>query len=325
VFPRADCARTIAVVLTWNSAEYVVRSLVSLLAAKEIDEVIVVDNASKDSTRALITANFPTVTLLNTGKNLGYAGGNNVGIRTALHRGAENVLLMNPDAYLAPGCVAELLARIEQAPGLAAVSPIILNHGTETIWFAGSDIDWTTGSTRHIGSEEKDCGQFDDVQFTARGSGCVMLFRAEALRTVGLLDERYFLYYEETDWSVRAGRLGLQIGIAPAARAYHDAHSATGGSGTPVYQYYITRNRMLFLREHSDVSFLHMTEAALRAAATPTLGLFRTQPRAALVSGSASLRGWLDFCLGRFGRRRSMMPTMPRFTRPAVSRLRPFF
>jgi GT2 family glycosyltransferase len=304
---RGDGNAVAAVVLTWNSAACVTRALDSLTTSNQAVDVVVVDNGSSDNSRELVATTFPDITLVSTGANLGYAGGNNVGIKLALERGADYILLMNPDAYVTPECVDEMLVRLTSAPDLAAVSPIILNHGDGTIWYAGSEIDWKTGATHHIGANEKDIGQYDDVEFTSRGNGCVMLFRSEALRSVGLLDERYFLYYEETDWSVRAMKKGMRIAIAPKARAYHEPSLSTGGSGGRIYQYYLTRNRLLFLHDHTEVSFLRMTESTLRAAAVPTVALLRTRPRAAFVSGYASVRGWIDYCLRRFGQRRSIV------------------
>lgn len=240
------------IILTWNSASFIADCLRSVIDSGFPTNIVVVDNDSSDNTRALVSRKFPEVTLINTGDNLGYAGGNNYAMRLLMAGPADYFFILNPDATIYPGCLEMLQKRMESEPQLAAASPMVYQSSDKRIWDAGGEINWKNGQTPHIGDGQLDTGQFDTKAYTARMNGCAMLVRKSVLQTVGLFDESYFLYFEETDWSVACLNAGYKLGFVPQAKAYHAASAATGGQHSPVYEYYLTRNRLYFMHKHRD-------------------------------------------------------------------------
>lgn len=240
----------VAIVLNWNRPADSLACLESLQTGGAANcEAVVVDNGSTDGSVALIRQRRPDVTVIENGRNLGYAGGNNVGLRYALERGARYALLLNDDALVGPGMLRILMGAAEGDDTIGIVGPTICYaDAPDTIWTAGGEIDWRRGRTRMIGLDERDVGQFGtaprEVDFV---SGCVMLLRREVVERAGWLDERFFTYYEEVEWCVRARRAGFRILHVPQARAWHRI-SPGAQADSPIVHYYMTRNRLLFLR-----------------------------------------------------------------------------
>ncbi|HHS96957.1 MAG TPA: glycosyltransferase family 2 protein [Chloroflexi bacterium] len=238
------------VILNWNGLEDTAACLASLAAVDyPALEVVVVDNGSTDGSPTILQQRFPGLILLETGENLGYAGGNNVGLRYALERGAEYVLLLNNDTEVAPDFLRRMVEVAEADERVGAVGPMIYYHSRpDVIWSAGGAIDWRRGRTRMVGVDEPDRGQFGtaprEVDFV---TGCAMLVRREATERAGLLDERFFLYYEEVEWCVRIRRAGFRILHVPTARVWHKI-PFDGREASPMVHYYMTRNRLLFLK-----------------------------------------------------------------------------
>jgi GT2 family glycosyltransferase len=246
------------IVLNWNGLTDTLDCLTSL---REVDypayEIVVVDNGSSDGSVPVIHERFPAVTVLENEANLGFTGGNNVGLRYALMQGADHALLLNNDTLVAPDFLRLLVDGVEADPLVGIAGPTIYYHEqSDVIWSAGGAIDWHRGSTRMVGLDERDNGQFGTkprrVDFV---SGCCMLVQRAVLEQVGLLDERFFAYYEETEWCVRAKREGVEIVHVPDAKVWHKI-SPLIQSDSPIVHYYMTRNRLLFLAS---------TEAGLRA------------------------------------------------------------
>ncbi|MDP9491945.1 MAG: glycosyltransferase family 2 protein, partial [Actinomycetota bacterium] len=193
-----------AVVLSWNGREDTLACLRSL--AGEQVETIVVDNASEDGSADAVACEFPDLELVRNDRNLGYAGGMNVGIHRALELGADNVLLLNNDVEVEPGAVAALAAAVE---GAAAVCPVIVfADDPQRVWYAGARFDPRRGyNGRHLTEVP------DAVVETDRACGAAMLIPRGALETVGLFDEELFAYWEDAEWSLRARRAGLPIRV----------------------------------------------------------------------------------------------------------------
>jgi GT2 family glycosyltransferase len=212
-------------------------------------ETVLVDNGSTDGSVAAVQAFFPEVAILETGENLGFTGGNNIGMRHALGHGADYILLLNNDTEVAPDFLRRLADATETDSLIGMAGPTIYYHQRpEIIWSAGGAIDWQRGSTRMLGLDERDVGQFGSesrpVDFV---TGCALLVRRRVLQQVGLLDERFFAYYDETEWCARAARAGFKIVHVPQARIWHKI-PPDGRAASPLVHYYMTRNRLLFLR-----------------------------------------------------------------------------
>jgi GT2 family glycosyltransferase len=250
--------RVTVIVLNWNGLNDTLGCLESL---DRLDytgcEVVVVDNGSADESVPVIRQRFPAVTTIENGENLGYAGGNNVGLRYAMTQGVDYALLLNNDTVVDPAFLRVLVDAAEAEPAIGMAGPTIYYHERPDVtWSAGGAIDWRQGSTRMVGLNEPDAGQFGqsprEVDFI---TGCALLVKRSVMEEVGLLDERFFAYYEEAEWCVRATRAGFRIVHVPLACIWHKI-SPSAQADSPLVHYYMTRNRLLFLKA---------TRAGLRA------------------------------------------------------------
>jgi hypothetical protein len=250
--------RVAIIVLCYNGIELTLACLASLRHLTYANaEIVVVDNASHDGTPEKVRAHFPAVTVLETGANLGYAEGNNVGMRYALAHGADYALLLNNDTEVAPDFLSVLINVAETEPQIGVVGPTIYyTAAPQRIWSAGGAINWRKGVSHMVNLNEEDSGQLG-AQPRAMDfvTGCALLIKASVIQQVGLLDARFFAYYEETEWCVRVSRAGYKILHVPAAHIWHNLSLAAREASPHVY-YYMTRNRLLFL---------HLTRASWRA------------------------------------------------------------
>jgi hypothetical protein len=243
------------IVLNWNGTEDTCECLRSLaLLDYPRYEVVVVDNGSRPSPRERITAEFSSITYLETSVNLGYAGGNNVGIRYALGRGHDYVFVLNNDTLVEPGTLRCAIAAAEEDPSIGVLGiKIIAWDDPGRVWVAYGQVTYRQGLVRLIGYYHLDDGRFDSQRDVEWVPGTAMLFRRRALDTVGLFDEEFFAYHEDVDWCTVARRQGFRVVFAPSARIYHKGHRSSGGKGyvTP-RQYLAGRNMVLYVRKHAS-------------------------------------------------------------------------
>jgi GT2 family glycosyltransferase len=296
--------KVVIVVLNWNGRDDTLACLASLSGIDyPVYEVIVVDNGSGDDSVAAIRAAYPQVTLIETGDNLGYVGGNNVGLEHAGIMGADYALLLNNDTEVAPDFLNLMVEVAEVDAAIGIVGPTIYYFDRpDVIWSAGGSIDWGWGDTRMVSLDVVDQGQFSllprPVDFV---SGCAMLIKMSLLDQMGLLDPRFFAYYEETEWCVRVARAGFKIVHVPQAKIWHKI-SPVAREASPQVHYYMTRNRLLFLK-------------LSRVGVAPWLNTFLFDYGRTLLSWTlkprwrykapqrqAMLQGILDFWRGRFGK-----------------------
>jgi hypothetical protein len=293
----------VVAVPSWNGRERTLACLDSLArVSRPALEVIVVDNASVDGSAAAVRAAHPSVRVVEMPENRGFTGAANAGLEEARRRGALHCLLLNNDAVVAEDAVALLVAALDADPRAAAAGPTILYlDGTEMVWSAGGDIDWRRGQATLLGAGEPDTGQFGhDPRPVPFVSGCAMLLRLSAVATVGPFDERFFAYFEDTDWCVRAARRGGRILHVPGARAWHRI-SPEAREASPLVQYYMTRNRLLFLRAAgapASAWVYSLTEIG-RSLLSWSL---RPRWRHKRPQRDAVLRALLDYGRGRLGR-----------------------
>ena len=222
--------------------------LIDSIPFKKDMEVIVVDNASKEDEASIISEHYPQVKVVRSSKNLGFAGGNNFGIKEAK---GKFILLINNDTYFKEFNTDALIERLESSDKIGIVCPKLrFAWGNNPIQFAGytplSDI---TVRNHAIGFGEEDNGQYNTAHPTPYAHGAAMLIKREAIEKVGLMPECFFLYYEEIDWSMMFTRAGYEIWYDPACTVYHK-ESQTTGQNSPLRTYYITRNRLLLVKRN---------------------------------------------------------------------------
>lgn len=245
------------IIVNWNGRSLLPACLQSVLEQDPPPElVIVVDNGSTDGSVSYLRSAWPTVTVIEAGSNLGFPAGNNLGIRAALAEGAEYVLLLNNDAQLLPGALTSLRQAIDAGgPAVWAAAPKILyRRNPGVIWAAGGRFDWWRGVSVDRGIGEPDRGQYDRAEQVEFANACCLLVRSQAFRDLGLLDEAYFMYFEDSDFVARLSRAGGRVRYQPSAGALHDVYGSSGGAPTRpslVALYYSTRNRWRFIAKNA--------------------------------------------------------------------------
>ena len=207
-----------------------------------------VDNASKEDEASVISKRYPQVKVVRSDKNLGFAGGNNLGIKAAQ---GNYLFFINNDTLLPSSNIQSLIDRLKSSEKNGVVCPkICFSWGDNPIQFAGYTLlSPITIRNRAIGFGEEDKGQYNTPHQTPYAHGAAMLIRKDAIEKVGLMPEYYFLYYEEIDWSMRFNRAGYQIWYEPECTIYHK-ESQTTGQNSPLRTFFITRNRLLLVKRN---------------------------------------------------------------------------
>jgi GT2 family glycosyltransferase len=258
-------SKVFIIILNWNGKKDSLSCLESVGKLKTRGfslEVVVVDNASKDGSVGAfqkVKLTNAKLTILENSQNLGFAAGNNVGLQYALKNKADYVMVLNNDTLIDQSLVSELLKVAEENKKAGILSPkIYFAHGFEfhkkryqtkdlgkVIWYAGGQIDWQNVYALNFGVDEVDRGQHNSVRKIDFATGACCLFRAQALRKAGLFDEKYFMYLEDVDLSLRIKNFGWQLLFVPQAFLWHKV-SQSSGIGSNLNDYFITRNRLLF-------------------------------------------------------------------------------
>lgn len=234
------------VILNWRRPVEILETLASLYATRYPSlQVVVVDNGSANGSVERIRTDFPLVQLLENGSNLGFAEGNNVGIRSLFPSSVDYVFLLNDDTLVAPDLLTRLVATAESDTRIGIVGPTIYYESQrERVWSAGGRIN-ALGEPGHL--EVEPSATRANVREVDYVSGCGMLVSRRTLESVGLLDPRFFAYFEETEWCARARRAGFRVVHDPSAVMWHKIPTADRSS-SPIYVYLMSRNRLLYLR-----------------------------------------------------------------------------
>jgi GT2 family glycosyltransferase len=257
------------VVLNWNGLADTLVCLASLRRLRYTGtRVLVVDNGSTDGSVAAIRRDPANggVEIVEAKSNLGYAGGNNLGIRHALDRGADFVLVLNNDTIVDPMLLGELLAAADRQPEVGCFGPwIYYMHDRERLWFTRSDWDpaksaFTAPGKGCLASELSNAPAATDYV-----CGAALFFRAAVVLQIGLLDERFFLVYEDNDWCFRARRAGFGCVSVASARVWHKVGTSFGTEASPLRTYFSTRNKILWAEKNaSRQEWWSILRAALR-------------------------------------------------------------
>lgn len=250
---------SVAIILVnWNGFDFTQPCLNSL---RKIDfpdfKIILVDNASQNQEGKNLKKSFPEIELIENAKNLGFSGGNNAGIRYALEQGFSHIMLLNNDTEVEPDFLGEMMRKFHQNPSLGVVQPLILFlNDPKKIWSAGGKWVPSFGGAITLGDREP----VADYRFKKTdldwATGCCMLISREAILKTGLLNEQYFAYFEDVEWSLRFKKAGFEIALAEKAVIYHEAGASskkTHAEGTLSSQvfYFNVRNQFLLLRSQN--------------------------------------------------------------------------
>jgi GT2 family glycosyltransferase len=248
---RLIASATGIVIVNFGDPTDTLACLTSLERSTDLDlEIVVVHNGTEDADAARLRAGVEArAEIVISGDNLGFAGGSNLGIQRVLDLGVDLVWLLNPDTEIEPDTLAVLRHRLTRSPDCGVIGPRILRPAEPpVIWFDGGIVNRERGATRHLHQNRPieefvpECREIDYV------TGAGLLARREVFDDIGLLPEQYFLYYEETDWCLRAAAAGWRILVDQSATMWHHKRSS-GDVPEPYHLYYMTRNRYTFARD----------------------------------------------------------------------------
>ena len=242
------------IVLNWNGKDDTIECVESL---QEINydnyKIIVVDNGSEDDSVFEIKKNFPRIKIIENKKNLGFAGGNNIGMKYAMENEADYVLLINNDTTVDENFLTELVKIGESNKKIGALGSKIYFHSEPNrIWFAGGKVNWLKNKGTHLGLDEIDNGQYNKISEVDYLTGCCLLVKREVIEKIGVLAEDYFLYYEDTDFSARVKNAGYKIMYVPKSKIYHKISRSTK-PGSPSYIYYHVRNGLVMAKRNGSL------------------------------------------------------------------------
>ncbi len=294
--------RIAVVVLSWNTCRYTLECLDSLIQQEQSHIVYIVDNASNDGTAEAVASRFPSAHLIINAENLGFAGGNNVGVDAAFIDGADAVLVLNNDTTLESDAIARLVAAADAYPTAGILNPLILfARPPHRVWFAGATLEPWMGRSVHHPYDIPRNEVASDIQPLIRATGCAMLITRTCYECIGGFDESLFLYFEDVDYSLRARDAGFEIFLVPQAIVYHYVSAAAGHPKSASTMYYATRNGIALTDRHFS---LPMPARAIRRLliACAQVGFLVHSPRA-LSQLPAVLAGYLDArrgCLGPY-------------------------
>lgn len=292
----------VTIILNTNRRDDTLACIASLIANDYPNHhIIVLDNASSDGSAAAIAERFPQVEIIHLQANRGYAGNNNVGIAAAIEQGADWVFVLNEDTILAPDCLSQMIDAAQQHDHIGVVGPMVYHHNEpHTIQSAGGRLDrfWVS---HHIAENEPDTGQFAAPRRVDWISGCAILVHRDVVRQTGSLDERFFYYWEETEWCLRATRAGWNILHVPAAKLWHKGVQRDYNPN-PSVTYYNTRNRLLMLAKHR-APLLPWVGVLVDTVRTLTSWTLKPRWRHMREHRNAMWQGVADFLRRRWGMR----------------------
>lgn len=212
-----NCPKVFVVILNYNGKDVLKRCLLSVFKNDYPGfEIVLVDNNSTDGSFETAKIDFSKAHFIKNEENLGFSAGNNVGIRFALERMADYVLLLNNDVEVEKDFLSRLVSIAKKNQRVGILSPLIFDGTTRKVWFSGGTISWFRMKSFHEKVEKT--ADFYESPFV---TGCAMLVKKEVFKKIGLLDEDYFLYWEDADFSFRAGKAGLKRVVVTSSRVYH--------------------------------------------------------------------------------------------------------
>lgn len=301
--PSADgeLQRVIAVVLNWNGLDDTVRCLESLARIQYPElGVIVVDNGSRTFDRGRVVGAYPQAQIIENEVNLGYCGGNNVGIKAALEADADWVWILNNDVTVDAGALQAMLDVGASRPRAAAVGGKVFHADRPGIlWMTWGRVTWLQSLIGIAGQDRVDSSAYDGQRSVAWLPGCSLMMRANALRVVGFFDENFFAYHEDVDWAARARALGWELWYTSAACVDHRVNASSGGAAEygGFRKYLSARNSVLYARRHGSAAQILLMGISIAITLPFQYGRRLATGQAGGVT--MKLRGWRDALGGR--------------------------
>jgi GT2 family glycosyltransferase len=252
--PALKIPKVRIIVLNWNGYDVTRECLASL---SKIDYpnygIVLVDNGSTDGSPEKLGAEFPVITVIRNKENMGFTGGNNVGIRRALEQGADYILLLNNDTVVATNFLSELIRAGESDGRIGLLNPKILYfEPSDRIWYAGGSFNIWKGIASHRGNREVDRGLYDLPEEVTFITGCAFLIKTEVIRKIGMLDDYLFYACEDTDWTIRSLKAGYKALYVPSSVIWHkESMDVKRNAGKAFRDFYNVRNSLLLARRHS--------------------------------------------------------------------------
>lgn len=251
------------IIVNYNTPAETSDCLNSLKECKMVGDLSVktflIDNGSRDDSVNIFEESFPEVRLIALDSNTGFAGGNNVGLREAMEIGFDWYMLLNSDTVVPKSFLSDTYKVLKKTKYDVFAPKIYFADGYEyhksrygkddlgkVIWYAGGSLDTNNVYGTHIGVDEVDSGQFDEARDTDFATGACMLIKDSVLKKIGTLNEDFFLYLEDLEFCQRAKENGFKVGYEPAIYLWHKVSSSSGGIGSTLNDYFITRNRLQF-------------------------------------------------------------------------------
>ncbi|EKD44671.1 MAG: hypothetical protein ACD_71C00052G0002 [uncultured bacterium (gcode 4)] len=253
------------ILVNWNRWRDTIECLNSLKKLTYSNfKIVVIDNGSTDKSVVKLKKYSSLIKLILLGKNYGFSYANNIGIRWAIKNNAKYVLLLNNDTIVSPDLIDILVKSMHKYPSAGALGVKVYYYDQpDVLWFAGSFIDRYGEFPTHIGLGEVDKGQYDKICDIPFINGSAFFAKAEAIKKIGLLDERYFYMYEDADWTSRFLKAKYRCLYVPQAKIWHKVHSATGGK-TPCWWYFDARSRLLWNKSYNPQrSFIRIVSPCL--------------------------------------------------------------
>ena len=239
-----NCPKVFIVILNYNGRDVIKKCLTSVFKIDYPDfEVVIVDNNSSDGSFEMAKSTFSKASFIRNEENLGFSAGNNIGIRFALERMADYVLLLNNDTEVEAEFLKKLVEEGEKNEAIGVLSPVIFFENKQDVWFSGGKINWLKMKTAHEQNIKK-----DEVYKTKYVTGCAMLIKAGVFKKIGLFDENFFLYWEDADFCLRARKAGFKSLIVSASWVYHAEKSEKSNKNKI---YWLVFSGLLFFKKNT--------------------------------------------------------------------------
>lgn len=295
------CPKVFIIILNWNGYIDTKECLKSLQAITYPNyQIVLVDNGSTDGSVEKLSNEFCNLKIIKAGRNLGFTGGNNLGISAAFECNADYVFLLNNDTTVAPNFLESLVTYCESNKKVGIIcSKICYYDHPDTIWFAGSFFSNKLNDFPHRGSKERDHGQYNEIIEIDRAVGCAVLIPVRVLRVIGIFDDNFFLYYEDTDLSLRVRSDKYTIVYHPLSVVYHKIGKSEGAARS---NYYYVRNKLYLYKKHRKL-FPSFSILRLMSEYFKLVVLCLVSSALRLPSKNQALEGIMDFALNKMGRR----------------------